>query len=265
MLPLVRGVEVLVFLAIARLWHPELRGADKNELLNVLWPNVAEARARRNLSTALSHLRTALAERHAPTAGQLHLEQEGERLLLNDEVCISDVGAFCDLEEQVLRASADLDTAVAAYGGPLLPHARRYQTRRGAEAASGLPLGWLDEAPAQAAAGKLEDRLRGLLLRRARQLCTLEPWTEAADVCRNVLSTGGRLLQPPNPRRAEEAAVGMLEAVAAQGDETALAAAYEMLQTSMPYGVSAQLQERYETLAARQPLATPTASASRSR
>jgi hypothetical protein len=57
MLPLVRGFEVLVFLTIARLWHPELRGADKDELLNVLWPHVAEARARRRLSTALGQLR----------------------------------------------------------------------------------------------------------------------------------------------------------------------------------------------------------------
>jgi hypothetical protein len=250
MLPMARGLEVLLFLAVASLWQQELHGADKDDLLRVLWPNVAENRARRNLSTALSHLRAALTERGATPTGPLHFEQDSERLKLNDQIVVSDVDAFCDLEGRALRGAADLQAAIAAYGGPLLPHARQYQARRGSEAASGLPLGWLDESPASAAAAKLEDRQRGLLLRRARQLGTMHQWAESADLYREVLHTNGHMQQPPNSSRAEEAALGILTAVAEQGDPTALTAAYEMLQTSMPYGISTQLEHRYEALIA---------------
>ena len=248
MLPMARGLEVLLFVAVAPLWRPDLRGADKNDALSVLWPKVPENKARRNLSTALSHLRAALVDQGAPAAEPMHIEQDGERILLNEQMIVSDVDAFCDLEERAVRGAADLESAIAAYGGPLLPHASQYQARRGKEAASGLPLGWLDESPASTAAGKLEDRLRGLLLRRARQLSTTQQWAEAAEVYREVLHTNGRLQQPPNSSRAEEAALGILTAVAEQGDPTALTAAYEMLQTSMPYGVSTQLETRYAAL-----------------
>lgn len=269
MLSLLRGLEVLLFAGIARLWQSGGSGADDQELLEALWPGVDEAVARGNRVSALSKLKRQIRQLGIELDEGLHLDidgLDGSRLVLNAKLCVSDVDAFCTAEERARRvttgpaALAAAEAAVACYGGSLLADndvlGRRRRASRAARATSTAadgtpPLAWLQDEPARRAQGCLEDRVRGLLLVLGDRLRGAGRFEEAAAVYRDVLSTTGRLRLRPTPDRAEKAVAGALTAVAALGNGSALEAEFAALQEALhgvELDVSDDLQDHFQRL-----------------
>ncbi len=269
MLSLLRGLEVLLFAGIARLWQSGGSGADDQQLLEALWPGVDDAVARGNRVSALSKLKRQIRQLGIELDEGLHLDidgLDGSRLVLNAKLCVSDVDAFCGAEERARRvttgpaALAAAEAAVACYGGSLLADndvlGRRRRASRAARATSTAadgtpPLAWLQDEPARRAQGCLEDRFRGLLLVLGDRLRGAGRFEEAAAVYRDVLSTTGRLRLRPTPDRAEKAVAGALTAVAALGDGSALEAEFAALQEALhgvELDVSDDLQDHFQRL-----------------
>src|SRR4051794_15442614 len=108
-----RSVLKLLGLTPERALHPE-------RIQGLLWPDRDPASAGNNLRQAVYHARRALSGAGADGAGALELR--GELLALGSQIAI-DVDAF---ERAAARAEAsgstrDIELAIAAYGGELLP------------------------------------------------------------------------------------------------------------------------------------------------
>jgi DNA-binding SARP family transcriptional activator len=104
------GLVTLLALAPGRRRHRE-------RVLDALWPDLHPEQAGPRLHTATHYARRALGDRGAVAV------RRGVLVLLPDDDVDVDVDRFRDLARLALRSgsAADVDTALAAYAGPLLP------------------------------------------------------------------------------------------------------------------------------------------------
>lgn len=116
-----RGRQVLerfpsraVALLLARLALPPQRRHAREELIELLWPEVAPEIGRNRLRQALSTLRRLIEPPDIPP--QSVLQADRQSIALHPEGVETDVAAF----EQALRIG-DIDGALSLYGGDLLP------------------------------------------------------------------------------------------------------------------------------------------------
>src|SRR4051812_22955921 len=93
------------------------RRLHRERVLDALWPDLPPEHAGRRLHTATHYARRALGDRGAVAV------RGGVLALLPDAAVDVDVSRFRDLARTALRSgsAADVDAALAAYGGLLLP------------------------------------------------------------------------------------------------------------------------------------------------
>jgi DNA-binding SARP family transcriptional activator len=105
--------------------HPR-HALHRDQILDILWPDVDVESARNSFAKALHAARRAFEPGLAPRESSAYLHRKDEMLTLDSELVQVDADQFQRLAESALRLGtvSAYETALAAYGGELLPEHR---------------------------------------------------------------------------------------------------------------------------------------------